>query len=758
MIHTETNEAENEKMDEIIRAQDEHIAQERRKSSYPKRSNVVGLWRKREEAIKASNVASKGKASESEFEEKKEGNQEIEHDSRQQDKNYSALAPHDSKLMCSERNSREPVTDADSDQNVEGSKSIFVSSPRRSNIRDSWKKRESIIPSIQSPEPSPNGEKTTDIMISASDSVGFRQSESILRSDSLSSTNLVLSATEPTDVSTSAKRSSIRNSWRKRETASSLSSSSSSKEERGESVMFPSSIEKHNVSTNTRIIESPSNASSNAFDELKSKWAKFGVQKDHDPTIESDVRHMTEKEAKEICEESKDHIFENSGAQDEKAIGENPMDSSNKTRDFDSFEKSYSDKCFQDDTKQDTKNSQSPYSHRVLASRRMGSKSFRSKYTRTPVSASTGSTNEIVGLTNASEDLSDSEKNCTTFSMFLKKSRSHPISIEKESFSSFPLDEMIQNGSNVDTHTNIAKNSKTDNILCNSFVPIQSRFRYSDPQTKTSMGKNKDSNQSPESISSDVSNPAINSIYDNIKNVSRNGSWCENVSHKEDSNDLHKQKNSNISQSSLSSRANRRLRDIRMRNQTRREEDVETTSKETDMNAVPGLSSSVQRIMTNESSGSTLKSMDESLGFSQSLRCESTEANSHLYSTSTNELNIENTSFADCNNAQRSPLHGVVPDVKEMVPDEFVSEKNANVESFKTAYDRTSFEQIANDMKEEAISLFSVNVLNEGVHSAIQKFGLGNIFQTEASSNISRRAHSPVEEVAIEVEYVADSD
>lgn len=648
MILTDTVEAGNEKMEEMTSAQDQHIVHDGHNSSYPKRSNVAGMWKKREEAKKFSNVMSIENASWVDFEEKKEGIQEIEHDSRQQEKSYSATLPCDSKTVGSERNAPEPTTDANSD----------VGASRRSNIRNSWKKKAANIESIQLRQLSLNAEKMGDIMITASDSIVSPQSQSSFRGDIISGTNLVVSATKSTDLSTSAKRSNVRNSWRK------ISSASPSKEGSG------------------------------AFDELKSKWAKFGVQTEDNPTTESDPNEMAEREVKEKIQEiplyesvpPRDRIGEKTTIQDEKSTPESPMRSSNKDT--------------QEGTKQDTKSPGSQYEYSPR-SRRMSSKRFRPKYARKPLAVSTSSTDEIMGVTkNASADLIDSEKKISNQSVSTNKSPSPFLpSIEKKKVPSFPLDEIVHNESDLHVNTNVQENSREiDNNACRSFVPIQS----------------------PESISKDISKST--SRQENITEValSGSGSWGEDSSNMKEGSTA----NSNISRSSLSSRANRRLRDIRMRNQMRKEEVSEQPSKETDTNCASGLSSSKPRSKTNESHGSTIMPMDESA--------------------------------ADGASFVRSPLHDVVPDVKGMVPDEFVSEKNANVESFKTAYKRTSFEQIANDMKEETTSLFGMDILNEGIHSAMNKLGLGDIFQTSPRKAI-RRAPSPVEEVAIEVEYIADS-
>jgi hypothetical protein len=588
MILTDTVEAGNEKVEEMTSAQDQHIAHDGHNSSYPKHSNVAMMWKKRDEANKASDFMSLEKTSWVDFEEKKEGIQEIVHDSRHQEKSHSATLPSGSKTVGSDRNAPEPTNDLNSD----------VGAPRRSNIRNSWKKKAANIESIQLRQSSPKVETTGEIMITSSDSLVSPQSQ------------IALSASpKSTDLSISAKRSNVRNSWRK------ISSASPSKEGSG------------------------------ALDELKSKWAKFGVQTEDNPTTESDTNEMDERAVKENSQEiplnesvpPRDRIGGKTTDQDEKSAPESPMRSSDK----------------------DSKDTESPGSQYEYSprSRRMASKQFRPKYARKAPAVSSSDTKETLGATKKTS-ADPSEKEVSNQPASTKKSPSPFLpSIEKK-VPSFPLEESPSR----------------------SFVPIQSL----------------------DSIFKDISKSTSHQENINEVALSGSGSCGEEGS----------AANSNVSpRSSLSSRANRRLRDIRMRNQMRREEDVGNPSKET--------SSSFPRTKTNEA-----MPMDESA--------------------------------AEAKGDQMSPLHVVVPYVKQMVPDKFVSEKNANLESFKTAYERTSFMQIASDMKEEATSLFGMNILNEGVYSAINSLGLGDMFQISSTKAIGRAA-SPVEEIAIEVEYVADS-
>lgn len=525
MIPSDTVITENEEMEEPTSAQADHIAQDAPKSSYAKRSNVVGMWRKREEAIKASNVKSKEKAREIEAEEKKESNQEFELDSRQQKIRHSETLPNDLKTVGFERNGPEQTSD--------------TSSYRRSNIRDSWKKRSATSPSIHSSQPSP------DIVGTAS--------------------------------------------------------------------------EKSHASMKNCISESNSNNTSIAFDELKSKWKKFGVQQEDNLKAEQDGKQIAESD---VIGKSKETLNLSL------------------------------DRSTQECTKQNTKSSGASQTSRALAARRIGSNRFRSRFDRKPSTSS--STDEISG---SSVDGLDPERMLSEPTISTKGSPIQSQSLnEKDLFPPFPLDET------------------------NSNEPD-----FTDPGVHTT----------PKS-------PLTN--------------------FHQDSDVTPASPDSNISRSSLSTRANRRLRDMRMKNQSRKEDD--NIAREIIVNSEP-------------------MPMDESTAFQKSQQSQSANV------TSENAIG-----------AQTSPLNGVVPNMEEMVPDQFFSEKDANVESFKTVYDKTSFGQIANDMREEASSLFELDILNEGVqgvHSALNTLG-DALFQTTSPRKLTRRAPSPIEEVAIEVEYVADPE
>lgn len=118
-------------------------------------------------------------------------------------------------------------------------------------------------------------------------------------------------------------------------------------------------------------------------------------------------------------------------------------------------------------------------------------------------------------------------------------------------------------------------------------------------------------------------------------------------------------------------------------------------------------------------------------------------------------------------------------DGDDIVADRFVSESNTNVDAFAASFQSLSFSQLANDIKEEAGSVLKgVNFQklssnwNEGVAAASQSLGEAtsrlnkfvgkDVFAKVAKAiphpTVPDRIPSPVEEIAIEVEYVEDSD
>jgi hypothetical protein len=156
-------------------------------------------------------------------------------------------------------------------------------------------------------------------------------------------------------------------------------------------------------------------------------------------------------------------------------------------------------------------------------------------------------------------------------------------------------------------------------------------------------------------------------------------------------------------------------------------------------------------------------SPETSSAVSQSIESDTSFSNSYMQSTFASG-NTKETSSIRSN--LHSTLKDVVPNASDMIPDEFVSEKNASVKSFRSAYENLSLEQIAKDMKEEAssalrIDFLSHELLNKSMNAAgasLNKLVAGEIFNMKKQNRrlLINRATSPVEEVAIEVEYIGD--
>jgi hypothetical protein len=517
-------------------------------------------------------------------------------------------------------------------------------------------------------------------------------------------------------------------------------------------------------------------------------------------------------------------------------------------------------------------------SSRLASRRKLDSKGLRSKYTRRQNSATTSSTTsntdeQSLDMTKKNSSATNSSADdfipvkqsiaATTSFVSAEQSINHsslPSSAEQELVPSFPLDESIQDDStnlyNAATiPTKVIERSEelnTKDRVSHSFVPIQSQYETVNRlSTETNGGvMTKSTLVSPKSNSTDALNSFIavskfksnsSSTYPKTQNnqqqnpnnnnkvdrASFDDSWSSSASNSrgEGSGEVRNQNYSNSnSRSSLNSRASRKLRDIRQRQQQARnsrnevqdkindesskelntevltnesqQKNNDVSSPELTMKAsvphdevnhslddnvlqpqpllespsqTPQIIDSrpsvptpiIRRTKTNESCASSLISMDESTALSPSLCSETTYDNSQMHITTESATIAGETrdSQATRDSSQRSRL--IVSDADRMVPDEFVSEKNANVESFKTAYESTSFGQIAKDMTEQASSVLGIDILNSGMQNTLNKLVLGDVFGQKKITRKKvpkRRVPSPVEEVAIEVEYVADSD
>ena len=128
------------------------------------------------------------------------------------------------------------------------------------------------------------------------------------------------------------------------------------------------------------------------------------------------------------------------------------------------------------------------------------------------------------------------------------------------------------------------------------------------------------------------------------------------------------------------------------------------------------------------------------------------------------------TGTSEANNRNRNILREAI------VADQFVIESASNVEAFQTTLKTLSLQQLASDLSEEAgtvlkgVDLKKISTdLNQGfaaasrsltaaTHSLNKYVGTNERRKKAPSLPRRNREHSPVEEVAIEVEYVEDDD
>jgi hypothetical protein len=154
-----------------------------------------------------------------------------------------------------------------------------------------------------------------------------------------------------------------------------------------------------------------------------------------------------------------------------------------------------------------------------------------------------------------------------------------------------------------------------------------------------------------------------------------------------------------------------------------------------------------------------------------SFSSDTSATNSQMVCTITSETTGGRGSRNGKKSSPRTP-RGSSFAAQDIVAEEFVSESNANVEAFKSAYQSLSLEQIAHDLQEEvAGSVFDVQALdlkkfaqdlNQGMTAASESLNrlVGTGIFAQGNRRISsKRDTSPMEEeVAIEVEYIEDSD
>ncbi|OEU18781.1 hypothetical protein FRACYDRAFT_237061 [Fragilariopsis cylindrus CCMP1102] len=839
---------------------------------------------------------------------------------------------------------------------------VAVSAPaRRSNIRDSWKKK-----AVSSPKyPSTPNRKAIHInttpcspvilydeqptesapsnccspVVVVIDDVDRQSLDSSLNNSSPIVVESITATTTTTTTTTSpsVKRSGIRNSsWRNRGGSIGSLNSTTLTTNSVEPMIDEQQAAKDDDVNETPPSNSNNNAtsspSSSAFDELKSKWAKFGVQQQPShptstkslPSQATTTTTPTKSFPRTVPPSDGNHVVTNqltiqnelvivtgevssptsniSSAENNKSKFSKPTKISrvknlrkintSSSIPGNRIQKSSIGLDSKVTTKSSPSSSPSPLasnmgSSRLASRRKLDSKGLRSKYTRRQTSATSSTTSNTdeesldittknSSATNSSADdlipIKQSSIAVTTSFVSAEQFVHHsllPSSAEKEFVPSFPLDESLQDDSlnlyntaaattTTTTTTEVIGKSEELNTIdhpSHSFVPIQSQYETTDRRSAGTNGGEMTMSTllSPQSNSTDALNNFIavskfksNSpiIYPKTQNnqqqnpnnnevdrTSCDDSWSSSASNSrgEGSGEIRNQNYTNNSRSPFNSRASRKLREIRQRQQQLRNSRIEgqdntsgesskelntevltnesqnnnvVSSPELTMKASvphdeanhslddscqsynvlqpqplldspiqtprivdsrPSVSTPIiQRTKTNESCASSLISMDESTAVSPSLYSETTNDNSQMMHSKAESATIggeTRDSQTTRDSSQRSRL--IVPDADRMVPEEFVSEKDANVESFKTAYETTSFEQIAKDMTEQASSVLGINILNNGMQNTLNELGLGDVFRQKKTTRkkVPRsRVPSPVEEVAIEVEYVADSD
>mmetsp|Transcript_43189 Transcript_43189/g.104571 ORF Transcript_43189/g.104571 Transcript_43189/m.104571 type:complete len:846 (-) Transcript_43189:181-2718(-) len=138
-----------------------------------------------------------------------------------------------------------------------------------------------------------------------------------------------------------------------------------------------------------------------------------------------------------------------------------------------------------------------------------------------------------------------------------------------------------------------------------------------------------------------------------------------------------------------------------------------------------------------------------------------------MQSTFASGMTSEATGFTEPKRKRRGrySLVDVVSNPDDVVPDKFVAEKNASVASFAHAYEKITFSQLACDIGEEASSALDMEFWSKGMQSAgdtINKFVGNDLFPTATTTTKPKQPPLSTvnsgEEVAVEVEFIADSD
>jgi hypothetical protein len=751
-------------------------------TNYPKRSSVVEMWKKREASIKSSSATAASAAYK--FEEKKEVHAHEEDESASE-----------SRMVTPERSG--PESD-DSNSNLG---SYSSGSVRRSSVRDAWKKR------------APTTTFTTQTKGTSAHFVVI--SPDTTSSDhNLSSTEFSSNETRENATAVPASPSSaLRKTWRKMENnpkpqhiaqVSPAQRPAASCTDRSQGRDFAGS-------------ESHSNAgSSTAFDELRSKWAKFGVQKvqARENGQIKPAAPLSPVAASSFSLPSKGPSTP-VGAKTAAPVPEQTWPFHPKIQEAQRVENESPTPSTREDPAPVGRKSQLVKMGQLHASRPKaesspaGAKSCTKRHNTaqyspkcgaanpssvimTPKMHPTGVSREADGspkglLNQKSADsrillkakhrrraqLAQSSTAAATSGKIVQKSLpSREMTPKESSEDSFPLDEMDPDA--FGQHTKAMKN------MIRSSLPMRTLFGS---QSGESLGLGVESSNSDASFPHPIQMTNTDVVKTSFDSWSNFDSFQEEDLRDAslDSFALEASPEANVASSSakpqtsshsLTTSALKRLREKRQKhfphkvdpnNQqgTWDEKSTPQTAAET-----PVLASTSRNAFPSRPNYSPA-SPDPPSTISASMCSETTFSNSYMQSTNASGNTTESDSQRERKMAQlKSSFKDVVPDADTMIPDEFVSEKNANVQSFQAAYENMSLEQIANDMKEEASSVLSMNflsndLLNKSMYAAgesLNKLVAGEMFKKQQKHRLITRAPSPVEEVAIEVEYIADDD
>jgi len=853
--------------------------------SYPKRSSVVEMWKKREGSIKAISIKQSYK-----FEEKKENldDDDSDRDARQQEKSptsaFSSFQQYDPRTVTPERSGPESSSeeDAGSPCNVEGSFSSGSGLGRRSNVRDTWKKRTANVSSPASFYASSSAGKVTETVplsatatnttITTATTDSYRSSPEVTKQESSEARFAGGQAVATSPSPLNARE----NSWRRRQETKDQPDCAAS------------------AATTTSRNSSPvdtcpdRDGGSNAFDELRLKWAKFGVQKAQ--ARESAAKPSTVTSRSTFSSKSpsmnasptpdqprKETSLSTSPIPDLPPKKENtnyPLDEGHPaaastpscanpvtpivqrhaipvtptlpiTSKMEEIKPTVSKESLVSTKSGDgtpSKSASAPQgetsrkSHFVKlgqmhASRPKADSNFlikrhnQIKYSPKRGTLESGGTshNQLSaspGPAHSSNNYSSSSNNKKNSAAesnselrakyrrrvspsFLSKSpgasdlseRSDSQTEELFSADSFPVDETT------DPETVVGKPKRMDprEKAIRASLPMRTLFGSLSEETVAARGAGSNSafhKPSPPGVSLPRSNATATRTRNAEVTDPMLDSWSDILSVSKEESVSKEDKVSSPaagrahSSSTLTGSALKKLKELRQKHQppskTKVDDRQNSISKATTSDCqedavtqpflcnpcIPGhpghgTKSAVDVSMHTRTHEGYLSALSLDTAKSPSLCSEASYTNSPMQSTYTSGFTTETPSSAISSKKSdpRSPLH--VPDASEMVPDEFVSEKNANVQSFQTAYESMSLEQIAKDMQEEAGSVFNFNILNndllnKGMYAAgesLNKLVGGDMFQKRSPSILLlKRAPSPVEEVAIEVEYIADSD